>query len=56
MTDRPPTDAEEVALLREIEARVRRLLDSADPLMRGQYRHLRGRVSALLAIKGEEPR
>ncbi len=54
--NRPPlTDADEIALLREIEERARRLLDSMDPLMRGQYQHLRGRVSALLAIKGKDP-
>lgn len=55
MSGQPITDADEIALLREIEERARRLLDSGDPLMRGQYQHLRGRVSALLAIKGEDP-
>ncbi|MCC7273770.1 MAG: hypothetical protein IT561_13960 [Alphaproteobacteria bacterium] len=55
MTDTPPTDEQEVALLREIEARAATLSRCADPLMQGQYRHLLGRVTALLAIKGAMP-
>ena len=47
------SDADETRLLREIAERARRLAASPDPLMRGQYQHLAGRVSALLAIKGE---
>ncbi|BBK32985.1 hypothetical protein EDC65_4403 [Stella humosa] len=56
MTDDRPvlSDADEIRLLREIEERARVLCASADPLMRGQYQHLAGRVTALLAIKGED--
>lgn len=50
----PPTDAEERRLLEEIAALAARLAESGDPLMRGQYQNLAGRVSALRAIKGEE--
>lgn len=47
------TDAEERRLLAEIAALAERLAESGDPLMRGQYQNLAGRVSALRAIKGE---
>lgn len=49
----PLTDAEERRLLDEIAALTARLAESGDPLMRGQYQNLAGRVSALRAIKGE---
>lgn len=48
------TDADERRLLDEIAALAARLAESGDPLMRGQYQNLAGRVSALRAIKGEE--
>jgi hypothetical protein len=48
------TDADERLLLAEIARLARRLAESGDPLMRGQYQNLAGRVSALRAIKGEE--
>lgn len=53
-TNPPLTDADERRLLAEIAALATRLADSGDPLMRGQYQNLAGRVSALRAIKGEE--
>ncbi|MGE0715912.1 MAG: hypothetical protein AB7P02_10750 [Alphaproteobacteria bacterium] len=52
----PPTEEREIALLREIEERAAILVESTDPLMQGQYRHLLGRVTAMLAVKGERPR
>ena len=50
----PLSDADERRLLEEIAALAARLAESGDPLMRGQYQHLAGRVSALRAIKGEQ--
>ena len=51
---RPPlTDADERRLLEEMATLAARLAESGDPLMRGQYQNLAGRVSALRAIKGE---
>ncbi len=46
---------EELALLRRIETQARALLDSPDALMSGQYRHLHGRITALIAILTSTP-
>jgi hypothetical protein len=46
---------EELALLRRIEMQAARLLDTPDALMAGQYRHLHGRISALIAILTSTP-
>ncbi len=46
---------EELALLRRIETQAARLLDTPDALMAGQYRHLHGRISALIAILTSTP-
>lgn len=45
----------ELALLRRIEAQAALLLDSPDALMAGQYRHLHGRITALIAILTSTP-
>lgn len=37
-------------ILQEILVRAEALLEAGDPLIRGQYMHLAGRVSAMLAI------
>lgn len=47
------TRDEERGRLEAIEREARALLASADPLLRSQYAHLLGRVSALLAIVRE---
>lgn len=46
-------EAAEVMLLRKIRGDAARLLASGDPMMRGQYLHLLGRVDALLVLKQE---
>jgi hypothetical protein len=49
------TREQELALLRQIETQAARLLDSPDALMSGQYRHLHGRITALIAILTSTP-
>lgn len=45
---------EEVRRLQAIEREVRTLLETGDPLLRSQYAHLLGRVTALLTVAGVE--
>lgn len=42
----------ELEILMSLLAQCRELLKSSDPLMVSQYRHLYGRITALIAEKG----
>lgn len=46
---------DELALLRDLQDRAARLLDSGDALMSGQYHHLYGRITSLIAILTSTP-
>jgi len=46
---------DELALLRDLQDRAARLLDSRDALMSGQYHHLHGRITSLIAILTSTP-
>lgn len=41
----------ELDILKAMRAQARALLSSEDPLMASQYRHLYGRITALIAVK-----
>ena len=45
---------EEIRRLQSVEQDVRALLETGDPLLRSQYVHLLGRVTALLVIARED--
>jgi hypothetical protein len=45
------TDDDELRVLETLRREAERLLASPDPLMRSQYQHLYGRITALIAIK-----
>jgi hypothetical protein len=44
-------DDEEMRILEILRREAERLLASPDPLMRGQYVHLHGRITALIVAK-----
>jgi len=44
-------DDEEMRILETLRREAEKLLASPDPLMRSQYRHLYGRITALIAVK-----
>jgi hypothetical protein len=44
-------DDEEMQILETLRREAEKLLESRDPLMRSQYEHLHGRITALIAAK-----
>ena len=42
---------DEMRLLETLRGEAEKLLASPDPLMRSQYQHLYGRITALIAVK-----
>jgi hypothetical protein len=44
-------DDDELRILETLRREAEQLLASPDPLMRSQYQHLYGRITALIAIK-----
>ena len=44
-------DDEEMRILEALRREAVKLLASPDPLMRSQYQHLYGRITALIAVK-----
>jgi hypothetical protein len=47
-------DDDEMRILEALRREAERLLASPDPLMRSQYAHLYGRITALIAAKGSD--
>ena len=45
---------EEMRILEALRRETEKLLASPDPLMRSQYEHLYGRITALIAVKSCE--